>query len=126
MVSLYPDQRFVIDHIAKPDIKGKGIQSWEKGIRKIAQYPNVYCKLSGMFTEADWQHWKADDFIPYMDVVFNTFGTDRVMFGSDWPVCLLAASYQQSFDVLQQYLKQLSAEEKAKVMGLNAQNFYRL
>lgn len=126
LVSLYPDQRFVVDHIAKPDIKEKELLNWEKGIRRIAQYPNVYCKLSGMFTEADWKHWKADDFVPYMDVVLNAFGTDRVMFGSDWPVCLLAVSYQQSLDVLQQYIKQLSAEEKAKVIGLNTQNFYRL
>src|SRR5580693_1829267 len=86
----FPEQTFVLDHIAKPLIKTKEITAWANKIRRLATAPNVWCKLSGLITEADWKQWKADDFKPYLDIVFETFGCDRLMFGSDWPVCLLA------------------------------------
>ena len=100
LVSQFPEQRFVIDHLAKPEIRSHDIKFWTKHIRRVAQTPNVHCKLSGLVTEADWQNWKAEDFKPCLDVVFEAFGPDRLMFGSDWPVCLLAASYTQAKQII--------------------------
>lgn len=121
-----PEQKFVLDHIGKPDIKNKEIEGWSRGIRALAENPNVYCKLSGMVTEADWKIWRPADLKPYLDVVFEAFGTDRLMFGSDWPVCLLAASYAQVKEVVEDYARDLSAEDKEKIFGLNAARFYGL
>jgi L-fuconolactonase len=126
LVSELPDQRFVVDHLAKPEIKSKTLEPWATHMRSIAKNKNVYCKLSGMVTEADWRHWKRDDFRPYLDIVFDAFGADRLMFGSDWPVCLLAASYAQTKEIVEDYLQNASAEDKAKVFGDNAIRFYRL
>lgn len=122
----FPDQAFVLDHIAKPYIKDGKIDGWKEDIRQLAQFPNVHCKVSGMVTEADWANWKPEDFTPYLDVVFEAFGTDRIMFGSDWPVCLVAADYQQGLGIVEGYIAGLSADEKARVMGINAQKFYNL
>jgi L-fuconolactonase len=122
----FPDQLFVIDHLAKPKIKDGEIADWEKGIRAIAKNENVYCKVSGMVTEADWQNWKPEDLTPYMDVVFEAFGTDRVMYGSDWPVCRVAATYGQLLDVTDAYVTKLSETERDKFYGDNAVKFYRL
>jgi len=85
LIEEFPDHRFVIDHIAKPQIKDGFIKDWEVLMRKIAMHQNVYCKVSGMVTEADWEHWKYNDFIPYLNIIFEIFGTDRIMYGSDWP-----------------------------------------
>src|SRR2546423_8095434 len=126
LVAKLPDQRFVIDHLAKPEIKTKKIEPWAAHMRSIAQNKNVYCKLSGMVTETHWRHWKPDDFNPYLDVVFDAFGPDRLMFGSDWPVCLLAASYTQVKQIIDGYLQTCSAEDKDKIFGGNAIRFYRL
>ena len=126
LASKLPDQRFVIDHLAKPEIKSKKIEPWATRMRANAQNENVYCKLSGMVTEADWRHWKPDDFRPYLDIVFDAFGPDRLMFGSDWPVCLCTASYTQVKQVIDSYLQQNSVEEKGKIFGDNAIGFYRL
>jgi L-fuconolactonase len=93
-VAEFPEQRFVIDHLAKPYIKDKHINGWREDIQAMAAFPNVYCKVSGMVTEADWANWKAEDFTPYLDVVFNAFGANRVMYGSDWPVCNVAGGYK--------------------------------
>jgi L-fuconolactonase len=125
-VKKFPSQRFVIDHLAKPQIKGRAIQSWKKDIQEIAKMENVYCKISGMITEADWQHGTYADFEPYLDVVFNSFGIDRVMYGSDWPVCLLAGSYERQLSIIKTYIQSLSTTDQRKVMGRNAINFYRL
>ncbi len=95
LVSKFPGQRFVVDHLAKPDIRTKSISAWAAQIGSIARNPNVYCKLSGLVTEAEWRGWAPADFDAYLDVVFEAFGVDRLMFGSDWPVCLLAGSYEQ-------------------------------
>ncbi len=122
----FPDQPFVIDHIAKPYIKDRKITEWEKGMFIIGSCENVYCKISGMVTEADWKTWKKEDFTPYLDVVVDAFGTDRIMFGSDWPVCRVAASYEQIMDIVESYFSSFSDNEKAKVFGKNAVNFYNL
>lgn len=123
-VRTFPSQKFVIDHVAKPTIKSKRLDDWARGIRAIAAHPNVCCKVSGMVTEADWRRWKEADFKPYLDVVFEAFGADRLMFGSDWPVCLLAASYGEVRDIVENYVCNLSQAEKQKIFGLNATRFY--
>ena len=125
-VRKFPEQRFVVDHLAKPYIKKGEIAEWKKGMRSIAAFPNVFCKVSGMVTEADWQHWKIEDFSPFLDEVVSAFGTERLLYGSDWPVCLVAASYQQQLGILEAYFSSFSASEKAAVFGGNAVRFYQL
>lgn len=122
----FPDQPFVLDHIAKPDIKNGTIEEWKKDIIALAAHENVYCKVSGMVTEADWKQWKIEDFNPYLDVVFEAFGVERLMYGSDWPVCLVAASYQQVLGLVEQYTTKLTANEQAMFWGGNATKFYNL
>ena len=95
-------------------------------MREIATNPNVYCKLSGLVTEADWHHWKKEDFRPYLDVVFDAFGPERLMFGSDWPVCLLAASYRQVLEIIEEYVQAYPVDVKETIFGGNAVQFYRL
>lgn len=119
------NQPFVIDHIAKPYIQKGMIDQWAKDLKSIAEYENVYCKISGMVTEADWKGWKEADFTPYIDVVFEAFGTDRIMYGSDWPVCLVAADYDKQLSIVQNYVSKLSDTEGGKIMGENAKNFYK-
>lgn len=125
-VERFPRQRFVLDHLAKPPIKNHEIDAWAEGIRRIAAFPNVFCKLSGMVTEADWQHWTVEDIQPYLDVAFESFGASRLMIGSDWPVCLVGSKYGQVMDVVNNYLQGRSSEEREAVMGGNAQQFWRL
>lgn len=122
----FPDQPFVLDHIAKPDIKAGTIEEWKKDIIALADCQNVSCKVSGMVTEADWKHWTEADFTPYLDVVFEAFGIERVMYGSDWPVCLVAASYQQTLGLMEVYTSQLSSVEQGLFWGGNATKFYNL
>ena len=121
-----PDNQLVIDHLAKPDIRNKGTSTWGNYMRQIATYENVFCKISGMVTEADWQNWQKDDFYIYMDLVLENFGIDRLMFGSDWPVCLVAGDYEQVLGIVESYFSALSATEKAKIFGGNAVKFYHL
>jgi L-fuconolactonase len=116
----------VIDHIAKPYIKRKEIEEWKKDIKKIARHENVYCKISGMVTEADWKGWKKEDFEPYLDVVANAFGVNRMLFGSDWPVCLVAASYEKMLAIVKDYFASFSKDEQERIFGLNAIRFYNL
>lgn len=120
------NQRFVIDHMAKPYISKGLIKEWTKDLRVVARQKHVFCKISGMVTEADWQGGQDADFTPYLDVVFDLFGTDRIMYGSDWPVCLLAATYEKQLSIIQNYVSKLSDTEGAKIMGLNAAQFYNL
>jgi L-fuconolactonase len=124
LVSQFPEQRFVVDHMAKPEIKAGSREPWATGMRRIAENSNVYCKLSGLVTEADWQHWKAEDMIPYLEVVFEAFGPKRLMFGSDWPVCLLAAGYRQVKQLVESYVEVNAAERKHDIFGGNAKRFY--
>lgn len=126
LVAQFPAQKFVVDHIAKPQIKAREITGWERDIRRLAGHRNVECKLSGLVTEADWKGWRAADFKPYLDVVFDCFGTDRLMFGSDWPVCLLATSYTRVKKLIAEYTKELPQSEKEKIFGRNAARFYEL
>lgn len=125
-VKKFPNQLFVIDHLAKPDIKNRNLEDWEKSIREIAAYENVYCKVSGMVTEADWKNWQEDDFEYCLDVVTETFGMNRLMFGSDWPVCLLAASYQETANIAHRYFTKFSVDEQEKFWSKNAIDFYHL
>lgn len=126
LVASFPEQKFVIDHLAKPAIKDKNIQDWKKGIEAIALYENVYCKISGMVTEGNWQHWKQEDFIPYLDVVVNAFGKKRIMYGSDWPVCNVAGGYEKMISVVKKYFSSFSNEEQQFFFGENAIQFYNL
>jgi L-fuconolactonase len=125
-VSSFPDQRFVIDHISKPNIKSGEIDQWKQDIKQIAQFENVHCKISGMVTEANWKNWKKEDFKPYIDVVVEAFGINRIMFGSDWPVCLVAASYDEMLGIAEDYFSSFSKEEQERFFGLNAIRFYNL
>lgn len=123
----FPMQAFVLDHMAKPNIKQQEIERWQQDIEALATLKNVHCKVSGMVTEADWKNWKPADFIPYLDVVFGAFGAERLMYGSDWPVSLLAASYGQWLAVLEAYAgPRLNAYEQELFWGGNAINFYDL
>jgi L-fuconolactonase len=126
LVRQFPEQAFVLDHMAKPLIREQKFSPWKEQVAELAKFPNVLCKISGIVTEANWQGWSADDFRPYLDHVFEIFGPDRLMYGSDWPVCLLAGKYQQVFDLANDYIRQFPAELQKKVLGENATRFYSL
>lgn len=125
-VERFPRQRFVLDHLAKPPIKSGEINCWEAGIRRLAAFPNVLCKISGLVTEADWQSWTPEQITPYLDVAFDAFGPERLMIGSDWPVCMVAASYARTVNVVKKYLSRYPTEAREAVLGGNAQRFWRL
>jgi L-fuconolactonase len=120
----FPAQKFVLDHIAKPHIAQQAKEPWATDIRALAQLPNVCCKLSGMVTEADWHLWNEADFAFYLDTVFEAFGPDRLMIGSDWPVCTVAGSYQSVLAIVVNYVNQLDPTLKDKVLGANCHRFY--
>jgi len=126
MVERLPQQRFVLDHIAKPMIRSGVLSPWSEQIRILAASPNVYCKLSGIVTEADWKNWRTTDFRRYLDVVFDAFGPDRLMFGSDWPVCLLAGTYADVKGLISNYIRTLPIEQQHNIFGRNAARFYKL
>jgi L-fuconolactonase len=128
LVRACPDVKFVIDHLAKPAIREQKLNTWSNYMKQLSENPNVYCKVSGMVTEADWVNWTKQDFYPYLDVVFETFGTDRLLFGSDWPVCLVAAEYEQVIGIVENYMDNIgfSETDKAKIFGQNTMNFYTL
>ena len=125
-VARFPRQRFVLDHMAKPPIKSGALDVWARGMREIAAFPNVSCKVSGLVTEADWQAWKPADLRPYLDVAFECFGASRLMIGSDWPVCAVAAPYARVMNVVKDYLGKYTASERDAVLGGNAAAFWRL
>lgn len=125
-VDAYPDMRFVVDHIAKPRMAEGAFEPWGQRLKEISRRPNVWCKLSGMVTEADWKSWKPADLKPYVDFVMECFGEDRVMFGSDWPVCLLAADYERVKGTLESLLGVNGSVSGAKIFGANAVAFYGL
>jgi L-fuconolactonase len=126
LVERFPRQRFVLDHLAKPYIKTGETEPWATGIRRLAEFPNVFCKLSGLVTEADWKHWKPEQVAPYIGVAFEAFGAERLMIGSDWPVCLVAGTYGRVMDIVKAYLSQYSSEIQEGVLGGNAQRFWKL
>jgi L-fuconolactonase len=122
----FPDLRMVIDHLAKPRIKTHSVDDWLPGFRDASELPNVFCKLSGMVTEADWSCWTVDDLRPYVQSALEFFGPDRLMYGSDWPVCELAATYAQVKDALDDALGPISESERAAIFGGTATGFYKL
>ncbi|MGD2218408.1 MAG: amidohydrolase family protein, partial [Gemmatimonadales bacterium] len=121
-----PDQPFVVDHLAKPLIRDGEVEPWAARMRELAKHPNVWCKVSGLVTEAHWSRWRPEDIRPYLDVVFEAFGPERLMFGSDWPVCVLAAGYGQVAQLIDDYAACLSPAERDKLFGRNAVSFYGL
>jgi L-fuconolactonase len=126
LVDRFPGMRFVIDHLAKPLIKKQIISSWREGLIEIAHYPNTWCKISGMVTEADWQNWKYEDFVPYLDTVLESFGPDRVLIGSDWPVCTLAGNYHKVIAIVLRFIEKYSSGQQAAILGQNAKIVYKL
>lgn len=126
VVESAPDLAFVIDHLAKPPIAKKEIKQWSQALKPLASYPNVHCKVSGLVTEANWTSWQSDDLRPYVEYALELFGADRLMFGSDYPVCLLAASYDRVLDAFQEILEPLTESDRDKIFSNNAAKFYRL
>ena len=125
-VDRHPNQVFVLDHLAKPLIRQRVISPWRERLKELAERPNVYCKVSGMATEADWSQWTADDLRPYFDAALESFGPDRLLAGSDWPVCLLASGYSRWWQTLAGLVAGLSGAEQQKILGENAIRIYRL
>jgi len=126
LASMFPDQKFVLDHISKPFIRAGIMDPWREDLESLAAQPNVWCKISGMVTEADLKNWKYDDFVPYLDVVVEAFGRDRIMIGSDWPVCLLAGEYKKIIDIPRRYFEDHDPECKERVYHKNCIEFYNL
>jgi len=122
----FANQAFVVDHIAKPNIKTGDIAKWKNDIAALAQSENVLCKISGMVTEAHWDKWTLEDLKPYLDIVFENFTPNRIMFGSDWPVCNVAADYSTIVKTIEDYISQLSQEEQDNIWFKNATTFYGL
>jgi len=125
-VKQFPKQKFVIDHIAKPYIKDGFFEGWASQMKLISKQENVYCKMSGMITEADYNTWTLEQLNPYMDLILNVFGSNRIMFGSDWPVCLVAGNYKQVKEIVTNFIVKLSDSEQRGIMGNNAINFYNI
>lgn len=124
LVREFPNQAFVLDHIAKPPIADRRLEPWAENIRALASFSNVSCKLSGMVTEARWKEWRPDDFKPYLDTVLEAFGPGRLMIGSDWPVCLLSSTYPDTLGIVLDYVDKLSADEQQGILGSNCARVY--
>lgn len=124
LVEEFPDQPFVLDHLAKPEIRDQRISPWREDLQRLAQLPNVCCKLSGMVTEAKWRDWRAEDFKPYLDAAFECFGANRLMIGSDWPVCTVSSDYNATMRLVMDYVSQLTPAEREGVLGGNCARFY--
>ncbi len=122
----FPEQPFVLDHIAKPAIRDGQMNPWREQLIRLAEFPNVFCKLSGMVTEAKWKQWRPEDFHRYLDIVLDAFGSDRVMIGSDWPVCSLSGDYSSAMRIVMDYIQPLSAEARENILGGNCARFYQL
>ncbi|MBN2410185.1 amidohydrolase family protein [candidate division KSB1 bacterium] len=126
MVKKFPQQLFVVDHIAKPAIRDYQFSPWDEHIRLLASCPNVFCKISGMVTEADWNNWQYSDFEPYLDTILEAFGVDRIMIGSDWPVCTVSAPYDKVMQIVFLYIGKLTEFEQNKILGENGLTFYQI
>ena len=125
-VAQCPETRFVVDHMAKPPIKSREIEEWARALKPLAAFPNVSCKLSGLVTEANWNNWRVEDLKPYVETALEYFGPERMMFGSDWPVCLLAATYGRVLEAFQNLLAHLNEDERRRMFSDNSIEFYRL
>ena len=126
LVSKFSKQKFILNHCAKPYIKDNKITIWKKNLEKLARFKNVACKISGLTTEANWNSWNKKEIQPYLDVVFKAFENDRLLFGSDWPVSLLAGNYTETVGLIENYIQQFSKTEQQQIIGLNAINWYNL
>lgn len=126
LIEQVPELPIVIDHVAKPNIKNGDIEDWKKDITALAKYSNVYCKISGLATEANWENWTMAGLQPYLDAVVAAFGTERILFGSDWPVCLVASSYSKWLKGVQNYFNTFSNTEQEAIFAGNAIKFYKL
>jgi len=126
MTEKLPDNQLILDHIGKPDIRNKQFQTWKEQIKILAKHPGIYCKLSGMVTEANYSKWTYDDLLPYLETSAEYFGIDRICFGSDWPVCLVAGSYNKVYEVIEKFVHQLSKSDQEKIFGLNTLQFYKI
>jgi L-fuconolactonase len=126
LVAEFPDQPFVLDHIAKPAIREGQVIPWREDLKRLAEFPSVFCKLSGLVTEAKWKQWRPEDFHRYLDIVIETFGTDRVMIGSDWPVCTLSGDYRSTMRIVMDYAQQFSARIRDDILGGICARFYGL
>jgi len=124
LVAEFPEQTFVLDHIAKPAIREHRISPWREDLRRLADFPNVFCKLSGMVTETHWKQWRPEDFHAYLEIVVEAFGTQRLMIGSDWPVCTLSGDYASTMRIVTDYIHQLPAEVRAGILGGNCARCY--
>ena len=123
-VTAFPRQRFVLDHLGKPDVRGNGLLEWSRRLQELAEVPQVWCKLSGLVTEADWQSWTPAGLRPYLDTALDAFGPSRLMFGSDWPVCTVAASYHEVLALVREAISEYSADEQAQMLGRTAEEVY--
>jgi L-fuconolactonase len=126
MTEKLPDNQLILDHIGKPDIRNNQFQTWKEQIKILAKHPRIYCKLSGMVTEANYSKWTYDDLLPYLETSAEYFGIDRICFGSDWPVCLVAGSYNKVYEVIEKFVHQLSKSDQDKIFGLNTLQFYKI
>jgi L-fuconolactonase len=126
VVDAHPGQRFLLDHLGKPDIRGGGYDRWRQDFDRLATRPNVWCKLSGLVTEADWRAWTPAMLRPYLDRAFEAFGPNRLMVGSDWPVCTVAATYAETMHVVLDALAEYSADERAAALSGTARTFWKL
>ena len=126
VTEMFPEQTFVLDHLAKPAIKDRAISPWQEDLQELARFPNVFCKLSGMVTEAHWGRWQAEDFLPYLDVALEAFGSNRVMVGSDWPVCTLSGDYASVMGIVMDALESLPEEARRQILGANCLRAYGL
>lgn len=124
LVEAFPNQQFVLDHIAKPHIGDGVVEPWDRDIRELAQFDNVWCKVSGMVTEARWKEWEPADFRPYLDVVFEAFGPDRLLIGSDWPVCTVSADYAATMRIVRDYVDETRPDDLDEILGNNCMRFY--
>jgi L-fuconolactonase len=125
-VEKLPDNKMILDHLGKPAIKNRELKNWKENIKILAQHPDIYCKLSGLVTEANHNNWSYDDLMPYLEIASEAFGIDRICFGSDWPVCLVAGSYSEVVGVIEKFSSQLNEQEKEKIFGSNTMKFYNL
>ncbi|WP_339260857.1 amidohydrolase family protein [Paenibacillus sp. FSL R5-0713] len=126
LVKAFPEQRFVLDHLAKPDIKSGILSPWREALESLAAQPNTYCKLSGIVTEADWASWTPSDFTSYLNIAIEAFGAERLMFGSDWPVSNLAASYSEVYGLIKTHIQSLSESEQQMILGGTCAAFYQI
>lgn len=126
LVRTFPDQPFVLDHLAKPPITSGELSPWREQIEELATFPNLMCKVSGLVTEARWKGWEPEDFVPFMDVALRAFGPNRLMYGSDWPVALLSSAYRNVYELIHDYIRRQGRDVEARVFGLNAARFYNL